>query len=125
MELLLFNLLKVLPYQEMSAVSEHQQIKAFYQKCDDSLYKYQFSFRMELILSFSLFSFMFTKKQASIHCGNVFSNITNPKKCFFPLPETDVSSHIRKIINKMYVCMRWIRRTETSLPIQLLLLFIV
>lgn len=43
-----FQLIKVLPYQEMSAVHEHQQINIFEQKWDDSLDMHQFSPRMEL-----------------------------------------------------------------------------
>lgn len=47
-ELLIFSLIKVLPYQEISAAHEHQRINVFEQKCDDSLDMHQFSPRMEL-----------------------------------------------------------------------------
>lgn len=47
--LLIFSLLKVLLYQEMSAVHEHQQINIFEQKCDDRLDMHQFSPRMEFL----------------------------------------------------------------------------
>lgn len=51
-ELLFFSFIKVLPYWEMSALHEHQQINVFEQKCDDRLDMHLFSLRTEIILRF-------------------------------------------------------------------------